>query len=100
MPEEIHLLLHEGIPGHAYAIFLQQRMETGVTPVDAAFRLSRLGGLSFIDSVSVFHEGWAVFAQYLGSILLENETIQDFFWRELVSYLERFLVLQLSLIHI
>jgi len=94
VPEEIHLLLHEGIPGHAYAIFLQQRMETSVTPVDAAFRLSRLGGLSFIDSVSVFHEGWAVFAQYLGSTLLENETVQDFFWRELVSYLERFLVLQ------
>jgi len=96
VPEEIHLLMHEGIPGHAYAVWLQEKMGAalGAQPIQSAFRLSQLGGVAFVDVMSIFHEGWAVFAQYLGSLLLNNKEITTFFYRELVSYLERFLVLQ------
>lgn len=91
--QEIHLLFHEGIPGHAY-IAHNHRKAGAPLPVDDALRLTSLSGLAFIDVFSVFHEGWAVFAQRLGAELSESDDLKRYFFVELLSYLERFLVLE------
>jgi len=90
--QEIHLLFHEGIPGHAYIAAMHRR--GGIHPVDESLRLTSLSGLSFIDTFSVFHEGWAVFAQRLGAELSESDEVKRYFFVELLSYLERFMVLE------
>lgn len=91
--QEIHLLFHEGVPGHAYLAHNHRKVGAPL-PVDDALRLTSLSGLAFIDTYSVFHEGWAVFAQRLGAELTESEDIKRYFFVELLSYLERFLVLE------
>lgn len=91
--QEIHLLFHEGIPGHAYISNTHAKAAT-LLPVNEGLRLTAISGLAFLDVFSVFHEGWAVFAQRLGAELSENEEVKRYFLVELLSYLERFLVLE------
>jgi len=91
--QELHLLFHEGIPGHAYASYLHTRQER-VLPVDMALRFTQISGFAPIDTFSVFHEGWAVFAQRIGAELTGNTDVVRYFFVELLSYLERFLVLE------
>ncbi len=91
--QDIHLLFHEGIPGHAYAAYLHLS-QGGVIPVDEAMRITNLSGISFVDAFSVFHEGWAVFAQKVGAELSESFDLNRYFFVELLSYLERFMVLE------
>lgn len=91
--EEFHLLFHEVLPGHAYAVFLQRGGD-----VDDAGRLPFLAPMSFLDVHSVFHEGWAVFAQDIGvGLFPEKDELAKRWLKELLAYLERALVVEAAI---
>jgi len=92
LPEYAHLIIHEGIPGHATCDYLLSQMTT-LSPLDYAISLETALPLSFVDVSSLFHEGWAVFSQYYASTILKDSFPSLYYWwfRELHLYVQRVL---------
>lgn len=66
LSEYAHLIIHEGIPGHATCDYLLSLLST-IKPLDYATSLDITAPFSFVDCASIFHEGWAVISQYIVS---------------------------------
>lgn len=92
LSEYAHLLIHEGIPGHATCDYLLSLLPT-LKPIDYATSLDIASPFTFVDCSTIFHEGWAVTSQYLVSKNLRQSFPALWFswFHELYLYVTRVL---------
>jgi len=92
LPEFAHLIIHEGVPGHATADYLTSQLPT-LKPLDYAASLDTCAPFTYLDVSTIFHEGWAVLAQYITSKGLREvfPSIYDWWFYELSLYVSRVL---------
>lgn len=67
-PADVHLVVHEVTPGHAYHLtYLERGLKEvdGISPIEQADRVEGKFPFLSLGVSSLFYEGWATFAQWI-----------------------------------